>query len=466
MGIFASVFRVFPESNLEKRIIMKIKQFKDSPLAHYSYAIVSEGKMALVDPSRNPLQYYRYAEEENARIVAIFETHPHADFVSSHCQIHEQTGATIYVSKLLGADYEHQAFDEGDSLKMGEVTFKAINTPGHSPDSITIVAEAKSKTALFTGDTLFIGDVGRPDLREKVGNMTAKRVELAKAMYHTMQNKYNDLPGDALVYPAHGAGSLCGKNMSKDSSSTLENERKYNWAFQEQTEEKFVETILQDQPFIPHYFGFNVDVNKTGAENVQKTKAAVKLQLLVDKVEEGITVIDTRDGDAYKKGHLPNSINIMARNEDDKYETWLGAIVKPEEPFYLVAESVKQVRDLLERTAKIGYEKQLRGIVTLAKEAFERSDEFDLKDFKKHKENYTIVDIRNNSEVAQGKIFDEALTIPLNELRERANEIPADKPIIVHCAGGYRSTAGSSIIENQFPRTKVFDLSEDIKKFS
>jgi glyoxylase-like metal-dependent hydrolase (beta-lactamase superfamily II)/rhodanese-related sulfurtransferase len=445
---------------------MTIKQFKDSPLAHYSYAVVSDGKMALIDPSRNPLQYYQYAEEEDAKIVAVFETHPHADFVSSHCQVREQTGANIYVSKLLGADYEHQAFDEGDMIKMGNISFKALNTPGHSPDSITIVAQDEHRTALFTGDTLFIGDVGRPDLREKVGNMTAKRVELAKSMYDTMQNKYNDLPDDAIVYPAHGAGSLCGKNMSTDSSSTLGYEKKYNWAFQEQTEEKFVETILKDQPFIPHYFGFNVDVNKTGADNVQQTKAAVKLKLLTDEVESGITVIDVRDGDKYKENHLPNSINIMARNENDKYETWLGAIVKPEEPFYLVIESVQQIGDILERTSKIGYEKQLRGILTLSEKAFQTSEEFNLHDFKEHKDNYTIVDIRNQSEVAEGKIFDSALTIPLNELRERANEVPANKPIVVHCAGGYRSTAGASILENFFHKTDVFDLSEDIKKFN
>ena len=445
---------------------MKIKQFNDKPLAHYSYAVISEGKMALIDPQRNPLQYYRYAEEHNAKIVAVFETHPHADFVSSHCQIHNQTGADIYVSKLLGADYEHKSFDDGDSFQMGEITFRAINTPGHSPDSITVVAEDGKKTALFTGDTLFIGDVGRPDLRENVGNMKAKRVELAREMYHTIRNKYTDLPGDAIVYPAHGAGSLCGKNMSTDSSSTLKNERKYNWAFQEQTEEKFVETILKDQPFIPHYFGFDVDVNKRGAENVQKTKASVALRLGVESLEDGVTVVDTRDGDRYKKGHLPNSINIMARGENDKYETWLGAILKPEEPFYIVAESVTNVRELLERTAKIGYEKQLKAIVTLSNTVTQSSDEFELKDFKKNKEDYTIVDIRNDSEVADGKIFDDALTIPLNELRQRAQEVPAGKPIVVHCAGGYRSTAGSSILENHFPRTKVYDLSEDIKKFN
>lgn len=445
---------------------MKIKQFKDSPLAHYSYAIVSDGEMALVDPSRNPLQYYKYAEEENARIVAVFETHPHADFVSGHCQIHEQTGATIYVSKLLGADYEHRAFDEGDTVSIGSASFKALNTPGHSPDSITIVAEENGEIALFTGDTLFIGDVGRPDLREKVGSMTAKRMELAKAMYHTMKNKFNDLPDAALVYPAHGAGSLCGKNMSSDSSSILGNERKYNWAFQEQSEENFIETILKDQPFIPYYFGFNVDVNKAGADNVQQTKAAVKLKLLTDQSEEGITVVDVRDSREYRKNHLPNSINIMARQEGDKFETWLGAIVKPEEPFYLVVESVKQVGELLERTAKIGYEKQLRGVLTLAQKQLLDSKELDLSDFKKNINKYTIVDIRNPGEVARGKIFDGAITIPLNELRERSNEVPASKPIVVHCAGGYRSAAGASILEEHYSTTYVFDLGEDIKNFS
>lgn len=445
---------------------MKIKQFKDSPLAHYSYAVISEGKMALIDPSRNPLHYYRYAEEHDAKIVAVFETHPHADFVSSHLQIHEQTGATIYASKLLGAEYEHKGFDDGDSLTMGQVTFKAINTPGHSPDSVTIVAEDGKKTALFTGDTLFIGDVGRPDLREKAGNMKAKRVDLAKKMYHTMQNKYNELPDNALVYPAHGAGSLCGKNMSTDSSSTLGQERKFNWAFRDQTEEQFVETILRDQPFIPHYFGFNVDVNKNGADNVQQSKAAVKLHLLVESVDDGITIVDSRDGDAYKKGHLPNSINIMARNDDDKYETWLGAIVQPGEPFYLVVESVKNVRELLERTAKIGYEKQMKGILTLSGKVSKRSDHFDRKEFKAHQEEYTIVDIRNNSEWAEGKIFENAIHIPLNELRERAGEVPADKPVVVHCAGGYRSSAGSSILENKLKGAKVLDMSDDVKKFS
>lgn len=444
---------------------MTIKQFKDEPLAHYSYAIVSEGKMALVDPSRNPMEYYRYAEEQNAQIVAVFETHPHADFVSSHMQIHEETGATIYVSELVGADYPHKKFDDGDSFEIGKVTFSAINTPGHSPDSITVVAKEGDDTALFTGDTLFIGNVGRPDLREKAGNMKAKRIDLAKQMYHTIQNKYNDLPDDALVYPAHGAGSLCGKNMSDASSSTLGNERQGNWAFKEQTEDEFVEEILKDQPFIPHYFGFNVDINKTGPENVQRTKWANKLRLNISEADKGITIVDTRDEADFKKGHLPNSINIMARSESDKYETWLGAIIKPEEEFYLVLDSVESLEEILERTAKIGYEKQIKAIVTLSKDVDKGSDELDLEDFKKNKDHYTIVDIRNKSEVAEGKIFEDAIAIPLNELRENSTEIPSHKPVVVHCAGGYRSAAGSSILDAQFESTKVYDLSEAVKEF-
>ncbi|NJY64306.1 MBL fold metallo-hydrolase [Salinimicrobium sp. CDJ15-81-2] len=444
---------------------MTIKQFKDDPLAHYSYAIVSEKEMALVDPSRNPVPYYKFAEEHNAKIVAVFETHPHADFVSGHLQIHEQTGATIYVSEKVGVSYPHEPFDEGQSVKIGKINIRPLHTPGHSPDSLTFVAEEGEEIALFTGDTLFIGNVGRPDLREKAGNMTAKRVELAKAMYHTMQSKFNDLPDDALVYPAHGAGSLCGKNMSASPSSTLRDERMSNWAFKDQTEEEFVEEILKDQPFIPSYFGFNVDLNRKGAGNVQQEKYRVPLHIGVSKVEEGVTVVDARDGDVYKAGHLPNSINIMSRTEGDKYETWLGAIIEPNEPFYLVVSSVKDIDELLERTAKIGYEKQMKGVITLSEEVSKRSDNFDLQDFKNNKDKYTIVDIRNESELAEGKIFDRALGIPLNELRNRAGEVPNDKPIVVHCAGGYRSSAGSSILENKFKDQKVYDLSEDIQDF-
>lgn len=445
---------------------MKIKQFKDDPLAHYSYALVSEGEMALVDPARNPMQYYKYAEENNAKIVAVFETHPHADFVSGHLQIHEETGAKIYISEKVGVNYPHTPFDEGQSLKVGKVTITPLHTPGHSPDSLTFIAKEKEETVMFSGDTLFIGNVGRPDLREKAGNMKAKRLELAKQMYHTMQTKFNDLPDNTVVYPAHGAGSLCGKNMSDASSSTLGNERQGNWAFKEQTEEEFVEELLKDQPFIPAYFGFNVDLNRDGALNVQKAKYEIPVQLCVIEVEEGVKVVDSRASETYKNGHLANSINIMARSNSDKFETWLGAIIEPKEEFYLVVESVEDLDELLERIAKIGYEKQLKGVVTLSEKVSNSSEAFKLEEFKTKPDDYTILDIRNASEVSEGKIFSKAETIPLNELRDRADELPTDKPIVVHCAGGYRSAAGSSILENKLKDVVIYDMSDAIKEFS
>jgi len=443
---------------------MTIEQFEYKPLAHYSYAIISDGEMAIIDPERNPFQYYECAKENNAKIVAVIETHPHADFVSSHLQIHEETGATIYNSEKLGADYPHTTFDEGDTISIGSIHVSAIHTPGHSPDSITVVAKGDDgQTALFTGDTLFIGDVGRPDLREKAGNMTAKRQELAEMMYDTIRHKFNGLPDEALVYPAHGAGSLCGKNMSSDKSSTLGNERTGNWAFKNQTKEEFVNTLLDSQPFIPSYFGYNVDINKSGAENIRKTKSYVAFRL--NTIVEGL-IIDTRAESDFKKGHLSGSINIQATSENDKFETWLGSIVAPKESFHLVIDSVKDLDEILERVSKIGYETQLQSIITLSEEGLVKSATLNLEDFKNNPSNYTIVDIRNQSEISDGKFFERAIPHPLNELRDTMSEIPTSKPIVVHCAGGYRSAAGSSILERGLQDTTIFDLSEHVKKFT
>ncbi|MAB49118.1 MAG: MBL fold metallo-hydrolase [Flavobacteriaceae bacterium] len=444
---------------------MTIIQYNDKPLAHYSYAIISDNMMALVDPSRDPKPYYKFAEQHNAKIVAVFETHPHADFVSSHLQIHKETGADIYVSKLVGANYPHKTFDDGDTFHLGSTVFSAINTPGHSPDSITIIAQNNDDYAMFSGDTLFIGDVGRPDLREKAGNMKAKREELAKSMYQTMQTKFNHLPDSTIVYPAHGAGSLCGKNMSTDASSTLGRERQENWAFKNLTEDEFVNHILKDQPFIPSYFGFNVDINKTGADNYEANIAQPDFHFRVEAFDNDALIIDVRNQDDFKKNHIAGSINIIAETENDKLETWLGSIVQPEEQFYIVLNSVEDKDEILHRIAKIGYEKQLLGLITLGNSTFESTDKIDLEDFKSHPDHYTIIDIRNKSEVEEGKIFDSAISIPLNELRDSEEDIPTDKPIVVYCAGGYRSAAGSSIISNLKKNIKVYDLSEAVSNF-
>ncbi|MEO9503059.1 MBL fold metallo-hydrolase [Nonlabens ulvanivorans] len=441
---------------------MNIKQFEYKPLAHYSYAIVSNGEIAIVDPERDPSQYYAFAKANNATIKAVIETHPHADFVSSHLELYKETGATIYNSEKLGADYPHQSFDDGDSITIGDITLKAINTPGHSPDSITIVATDTHDIALFTGDTLFIGDVGRPDLREKAGNMQAKREELAGMMYDTITIKFTDLPDDAVVYPAHGAGSLCGKNLSDAASSTLGDERRDNWAFKTQSKEDFMSTILDGQPFIPSYFGYDVDINKSGADSLEPSISEIPFE------ENGSAtglIVDMRDEAAFKKGHLKGSLNIQAVSENAKFETWLGSIVTPEDTFTLVIDTDENKDTMLHRVAKIGYEKLLTKVITLSQENLEQTPSLDLADFKENPDNYTIVDIRNTSEVEEEKFFKNALSHPLNELRDTASEIPTDKPIVVHCAGGYRSAAGSSILQKKLGSATVYDLSDDIEQF-
>ena len=446
--------------------VMTIKQFEYKPLAHFSYAILSEDKIALVDPERDPAAYYAFAEEHNAKIVAVFETHPHADFISSHLQIHKETAAVIYNSEKLGAGYTHQHFDEGDHFKMGNVNFSALNTPGHSPDSITIVAKAKDKTALFTGDTLFIGDVGRPDLREKAGNQKAKRHDLAKSMFDTMTTKFNDQPDSAFVYPAHGAGSLCGKGMSADQTwSTLGEQRETNWAFKMDEEESFINHLLDSQPFIPHYFGYNVDLNKTGAATLRNAVADIPFSLFESELNGDALVIDTRSEADFKKGHKRNSFNIMALKPEHKFETWLGAIVKPEEEFSVVVSNAAHAHEVLDRIAKIGYESQVKRVITLESNFGLTQELIDLKAFKQDPKAFTVVDIRNTSETESGKFFDHAWTIPLHELRERTGEIPTEKPIVVHCAGGYRSAAGSSILADAL-KTPVYDLGEAVNEFN
>ncbi|NDK56688.1 rhodanese-like domain-containing protein [Pontibacter fetidus] len=443
---------------------MKIEQFYDKGLAHASYAILSEGKIALVDPARDPQPYYDFAKEHNAAIVAVFETHPHADFVSSHVEIAKKTGATIYVSKLLGADYEHQSFDDGDELKLGKLTLRALNTPGHSPDSVTILLldEQGKQHAAFTGDALFVGDVGRPDLRENVGNMTAKREELARQMYHTTNNVFKKLNEEVLVYPAHGAGSLCGKNLSPDTFSTIGREKSTNYALQDMSEGDFIKTLLEDQPFIPKYFGHDVSMNKAGATSFEESIKAVPRLAPDATLEEGILIVDTRPQAQYKQGHLPNSINIQ---EGGKFETWLGSIVGPGETFYLIAENEAVLNSVIRKSAKIGYEGNIKGALLTPAILPEKSQPTNLADFTNNPGKYTIVDIRNNGEVKAGKIFQNAVTIPLPELRERMHEIPQDKPVMVHCAAGYRSAAGQSILEQSFT-VPVYDLSDAINSFA
>ncbi|TCJ12145.1 MBL fold metallo-hydrolase [Flaviaesturariibacter flavus] len=449
---------------------MQIKQWEDKSLAHFSYAVLSdcEKKIVLIDPARDASPYLEYAAAEGAQIVGVIETHPHADFVSSHLEVHEKAGATIYVSELAGAQYPHEPLKEGSELRIGKVLLRALHTPGHSPDSLSIVLEHDGKLkAAFTGDTLFIGDCGRPDLREGAGAMQATREDLARQMYHSLRDKLMALPDDVLLYPAHGAGTLCGKALSKASVSTIGAERQTNWSLQEMSEAEFVAELLSDQPFVPKYFPFDVELNRTGAPALKASLHDVVIGTPVNektfgRLDPHTWIIDGRKEDVFKSGHLPHSVNLM---EGNKFETWLGSIIAPGEPFYLAAEDEGQLWRLLSRAAAIGYEAQIREAFVLQGGSV-REETFDVAAFREGPDRYTVVDVRNPSETSQGKPFGHSITIPLADLRERAHDIPTDKPIVVHCAGGYRSAAAASLLASLTDgNTKVYDMGENIRSF-
>jgi hydroxyacylglutathione hydrolase len=342
-----------------------------------------------------------------------------------------------------------------------------LNTPGHSPDSISVVLTYDGQDkAVFTGDTLFIGDCGRPDLREQGENLDLKREELAKKMYSSLRDKLKSLDDDVIVYPAHGAGTLCGKALSKASSSTIGAEKATNWSLQEMSESEFITALTEDQPFIPKYFPYDVNLNKKGAPALEESLEKVVLGRKIDdakralELDKQVIVIDTRDSVSYKKGHLKNSINIM---DGEKFETWLGALVSPGEQFYLAGESESALALLIARIAKIGYEPFIKEVFVLDF-GIEASAQLDFEAFKEHPSAYTIVDIRNAAEAKSQLAFKGSINIPLPEINNRLDEIPTDKPIVVHCAGGYRSAAGSSLLENKVD-VEVFDLSDRIKEF-
>ncbi|RYU79445.1 MBL fold metallo-hydrolase [Hymenobacter persicinus] len=442
---------------------VQIQQFYDKGLAHASYAIRAGRQIAIIDPGRDPQPYYDFADEHEARIIAVIETHPHADFVSSHLEIAEETDATIYCSKLVKASYPHHPFDDGDRISLGPVELHAINTPGHSPDSISIllIDEFAHSRAVFTGDTLFVGDVGRPDLRESEAVGGHLREQLAAQLYDSTRRKLMTLPPTTRVYPAHGPGSLCGKTTSTDLDSTIGKELKTNYALQPMSQDEFIKVLLEDQPFVPKYFGHDVQLNKAGALPFEDSIRAVP-RLQPDAVlEPGVLVIDTRPQAEFKQGHLPGALNLQ---DGGKFETWLGSVVAPTEQFYLIADSQIALDTVIRKAAKIGYEGLIKGALLTPAALPATSPVANVEHVRERPEDFTIVDIRNYAEAKQ-PVFANTLVIPLPELRERAHEVPTDKPILVHCAGGYRSAAGSSILEAALPGAEIYDLSDAITDF-
>ena len=370
------------------------------------------------------------------------------------------TSAKIYSHTLTGVSYPQTPFDEGAEIVLGELKLKSIHTPGHSPDSICIILEQNGNDkAVFTGDTLFIGDCGRPDLRESVGNLTAKRDELAAQMYYSLREKLMALEDEVLVYPAHGSGSLCGRALSHDNLSTIGRERLMNWALQPMDEAQFVKELNTDQPFVPKYFGFDVELNRIGASEYEDQLDKIPVMQQPPELDREVLIIDARPEKEFKKGHLPNSVNIM---NGMKFETWLGSVIHPGERFYLAAGTQDELDELISRTASIGYEAYIQAAFVAIKGPA-KILEMPLLQFKYHPDDFTIVDVRNETEVRDNPIFSDVLHIPLAALRERIGEIPLTKPVAIHCAGGYRSAAASSIVSTLIgDQVQVYDFGESI----
>ena len=454
---------------------MLIHQIFNPNLSHFSYIILEESSLeiVLIDPSRNLAPYLDWVQMHKGQISHIIETHSHADFVSSHLEIHQRTNAQIHVSNKFEASFPFNPFDTNDFFEVGSLKFRAINTPGHSLDSICIVlSDAEIDHCIFTGDTLLIGDCGRPDLRDNTGTIQESRESLAKQMFHSLRENLAELKDELILFPAHGAGSLCGKSLSDSKSSTLGAERRGNWALKEMKEKEFVETLIQDQPFAPQYFSYDVALNQKGAPVMELMLQNIPY-LNQNKegyfMEKDIIIIDTRPQNIFNGGHYPKSINLT---KSLSFSTWLGSLIKPEEPFYLLAELENDLDDYLIQIADIGYEGFMKAMITMEGSPFDKptekvTDELNLIHFRDFPQEYTIVDIRNYSEVKFLSIFPSAINIPLPELRDRVHEISTDKPVVVHCAGGYRSAAGSSLIrmsiKTSFP---IYDLGVHIQEFS
>lgn len=442
----------------------EIKQFEDEGLSHFSYAILVDRKIVLVDPARDPRPYYDYAESHEAKIVGVIETHPHADFISSHLQIHQEKQAKIYVSKLVKATYPHEAFDEGDTIVLSDtVKLMALNTPGHSPDSISVVLrEQDQDKVVFTGDALLFGSVGRPDLREYSQEVATQRQQLAQQMYHTIHRKYALLDDSVLVYPTHGAGSLCGHAIRDVKVSTIGYERVHNFAFQIRDEQEFVDKLLQDQPYIPRYFPYNVEINKKGVGALEQSIKAIPIFVAGHSDFSSAVLVDSRESQPFRKSHLPQSINIP---DNKKFETWLGTIIPPEDSFYLIVGTDEEKEERLVKAAKIGYERLVKGVIIYGEHQGETSRDFDQEWFDANQGKYVILDVRTDKEASEDSIFDDAIHIPLSELKEKIGTLPTDKAIFVHCASGYRSSIGSSLIKKYSSDIEVYDIGSDIKKY-
>jgi hydroxyacylglutathione hydrolase len=431
---------------------MYFEQFYLGCLAHASYMLASEGEAIVVDPQRDVDIYLKVADEQHVHIRHIFETHLHADFVSGHKELAERTGATIYIGPHGGARFKRVEVHDGFELQVGKLQIHVLETPGHTPESICLLVTDKEKSdkpwALLTGDTLFIGDVGRPDLSE-----SHTPVELAGMLYDSLHKKILALPDDVLVYPAHGAGSLCGRNMRAERSSTIATERMTNYALQIGSREAFVRELTSKMPVRPDYFLQDAEINRDGASRLSElcplTPVSPKeLNTLLG--QDGIA-LDVRPGNDFAAAHVPGSINIPLSGQ---FASWAGAVLGLSARPLLIADSDDQIEEARLRLARVGIEDTrgfLQGGVPAWKQAGLPISEFpqiavEELSARMHAGSVRVLDVRREGEWRAAHL-DGASWSPLDTLAESLPAIDRDAPIAVHCKSGYRSGIACSVLQ-------------------
>ncbi len=430
---------------------MHFEQFYLGCLAHASYMLVSEGEAVVIDPQRDVEIYIDSAAAHGARIRHIFETHLHADFVSGHKELAERTGATIYIGIRANAAFTHVDVRDRFELRVGKILIQVLETPGHTPESICLVVTDEVKSprpwAVFTGDTLFIGDVGRPDL-----SATHTPMELAGMLYDSLHQKILKLADDVLVYPAHGAGSLCGRNMRAERSSTIGSERLTNYALQIRNRQEFTRELTTNLPSRPEYFLQDAELNRQGAATLSDLAelTPIAAQDLASELEKGAYVLDVRPGDRYAAGHVPGSVNIALSGQ---FASWAAIAFGLSSSPALVADATEQLSETRVRLARVGIE-NVQGYLFGGVEAWSEAgfplarmpqiSVHTLSEWHKRPE-VSVVDVRRESEWQSGHIAN-ALWIPLDKLASTPLPLGHDRLIAVYCKSGYRSMIACGLL--------------------
>jgi hydroxyacylglutathione hydrolase len=438
---------------------MKIEQIYTGCLSQGAYYIESNGEAAIIDPLREVAPYIEKAEKNNASIKYIFETHFHADFVSGHVTLAKETGATIVYGPQAKTGFDALIAKDQQEFKIGAISLTVLHTPGHTMESTTyLLRDANNKDiAIFSGDTLFLGDVGRPDLAQKAANLTQE--DLAGILYESLRKKIMPLADDVLVYPAHGAGSACGKNLSKETVGTLGEQKKTNYALRaDMTKEDFIKEVTDGLLPPPQYFPLNVKMNKEGYEDIQTvlesgTKPLSPEAFEVAANETGAIILDVRHQDDFAKGHIPQSIFIGI---DGGFAPWVGAMVgNVAQPILLVTPEGRE-EETVTRLARVGFDNTL-GFLKGGIEAWKNTDKqvdfvegIDADGLKEliEKSEIEIFDVRKPGEYLSEHIT-EAHSTPLDFINDHMSEFPSNNPFYIHCAGGYRSMIAASILKSR-----------------